>query len=471
MLQRSPLHLALLAAAALPASAQDYWPWERILAERTPLSPVPLGELTEVRPPALPPGTQSYTFNDPRAQMLEESLFLRTLQNPGGGMGEAEHLPTLVQTDNTTESIWVWSRYRELTGDTQFDANTALAWQYVMVNPAYLEEGGSGPNGYYRIYNCGWALIAEPAYRRVTGDTSFLGYANACASYVRSNPLNHNAALNAMTAAWAAGALYDFGVEQGDAAARADAVAIGEQLRLKVEAVPLFLGGEDWALSGGTLMWGILRSTFRERAGARSWAAQYAPLLDTWDPDGVWNHASNAWFQLGRLEAWEATADRRFLNTFRSIHDTLLAADTDDDGGIQAESGTPSTVDQSWVSNYLVFMGMDRVEPGYEVAAAGDAVTIAPGETWRVAFSIANHDALSPLKAWIELELTGPGFGPLLFVGPRGYRLKPGQSLPARQLRIPLPAMGQPGAWRVTIRARDAQGAVIDSAYEEVQRL
>ena len=64
------------------------------------------------------------------------ALFLTTLQvtDPGpdfGGMGEAEHLPDIIQTDNTEEAVWIWSRYYELTGDESIIKNTEDAWTYI----------------------------------------------------------------------------------------------------------------------------------------------------------------------------------------------------------------------------------------------------------------------------------------------------------------------------------------------------
>ncbi len=97
-----------------------------------------------------------------------------------GGMIEAEAGPLggVIQTDNTLEAIWVWSRYRELTGRTDFDNNIAAAWIYCRQFPAWQEEGATD---YYRAHNCAWGLTAALRYEAATGDVSAAGYADTCA--------------------------------------------------------------------------------------------------------------------------------------------------------------------------------------------------------------------------------------------------------------------------------------------------
>ncbi|MEO0019560.1 MAG: hypothetical protein ABIK47_02830, partial [candidate division WOR-3 bacterium] len=59
-----------------------------------------------------------------------------------GGIIEAEHLPTIIETDNTQEAIWVWSRHHQITGSDYYQENIRRAWIYVLRNPAYREHGG-----------------------------------------------------------------------------------------------------------------------------------------------------------------------------------------------------------------------------------------------------------------------------------------------------------------------------------------
>ena len=83
-----------------------------------------------------------------------------------GGIEEYEGSTTVVESDNTQEAIWMWSRYAELTGDlTKYQTNIDHAWTYLNNFPAW-NEGGSITN-YYTTYNCAWGMRAEMKYRQV----------------------------------------------------------------------------------------------------------------------------------------------------------------------------------------------------------------------------------------------------------------------------------------------------------------
>jgi hypothetical protein len=156
--------------------------------------------------------------------------FITSLQvtDPGGpeygGLREAEHMLNEVQTDNTAQLIWVLSSYRQMTGDTRFDDNIQAAWTYVLNFPAYDEEGGSSAtSGFYRIYNCAWALRADLKYLEVFGDSSYVDYADSCASYLCHHTLRvtghpFQGIVNPTVPAWAAGNLYAYGLERGSPA-------------------------------------------------------------------------------------------------------------------------------------------------------------------------------------------------------------------------------------------------------------
>ena len=439
---RRLLPAAAACSLALAAGAQDYWTRDKIQAEF-------LADLAGRGPSGYheetPAGSPDYVPNDPLAQLLQESQFLVSLQHdvPGpnfGGMEEGEILPNIIQTDNTTESIWVWSRYRQLTGDQQFDQNVADAWIYVMNHPAFLEELGPGPFGYYRIYNCGWALIAEPLYRQVTGDASFLPYAIQCADYVVNNPLSlASDFLNVQITAWAAGALYDFGVEQDNAAYRAAAVAYGDSVRQFAEANPFVLSSELWAMSGGAVLWGVLRSYFRENPGGRTWAKTFGPMTKTIDNSGTWRLAHTGWYALGRYEAWKASAGGGLFRTHREAYDFLVAADGDDDGGIPTTNPSETFADESWVSNYLVFMGSDKTVDGVDAAVADDVVQLTPGGTWDLSLGIGNHDALAQANPTALLEVLFEGGTPFPVIGPVPLVLIPSQVVAVSSFPIAVP--------------------------------
>jgi len=468
----------VLIALTLTASAQDYWTPARIaevaaadagLSQALPSAPAsaqgPLGNSP------VTPSTSSFTSFDPLAQLLEEATFLTVHQVKlglnAGGMREGEALPNIIQTDNTTESIWVWSRYRELTGDGRFDVNMAKAWGYLNANPAWLEEGGGGLNGYYRIYNCAWGLVAEGKYRAVTGDTSRLAYAQQCAQYLKTHFLSPSP-VNTMIKGWAAGALYDFGSEQGDSSLIARAVQLGDIARAAVEADPALLSSEAWAMSGGVILWGVLNSTFRAGPGGKAWAETYAPLTKEWDPGGTWSFAHNGWYALGRDAAWEVTANPAYLTGHYDAQLKLLSKDTDDDGGIQTQKSNTAFEDETWVSNYLMFMGTQRVSEAVDVAVATDDFSLQPGEAWTVEVTLASQDPLNVLLATARLELAGPGLGPIPVVAPRSLMLAPLGITPTYTYSVPLGVGTPAGVYTLTFTGATEVAGVVETSQVSI---
>ena len=73
---------------------------------------------------------------DYRARFLQECGWLATQQQFGGGVQESENCTSGVESDNTQEAIWIWSRYAELTGDyTTYQTRINNAWTYCIANP------------------------------------------------------------------------------------------------------------------------------------------------------------------------------------------------------------------------------------------------------------------------------------------------------------------------------------------------
>ncbi len=467
-----PLCVFFAAVAGFAASgrAQDYWDLERIArqarlnaeAERAAGGPFIAAPL----PGGGGEDSLAFTFNDPIAQLREEARFLTRLQvtTPGpdlGGMREGESLLDIVQTDNTTESIWVFSRHLRLTGDAEFDPNTALAWVYVMSHPATAEEGGSGPNGYYRVYNCGWAVVAEPEYRAATGDASFLPYARTCAAFIASNPLDLRTSLNVQVEAWAAGALRDFAVEQGDESLRLAANRLGDAVRAVVEANPSVLAQEQWAMSGGSVLWGVLRAWFADQPGGRAWANLYGPMTSEIDPVGVWRLAATNWYGLGRHEAWRATGNPEFFASHRSIHAFLMDADGDDDGGIPTTDPAAVTADETWVSNYFSFMFFDKAVPGFEVVLAADAASAPAGGSWSISAAVANHDAAVKRSLLIALAGRRAGSDRVVVLAGPATRTIPRETARGADASLRVPPRVRPGDYVLTLVARDAAGGPV----------
>ncbi|MFH1861320.1 MAG: T9SS type A sorting domain-containing protein [bacterium] len=284
-----------------------------------------------------------------------------------GGMheGESPDLWAIVESDNTQEAIRVWSTYAELSGDlATYQGNVAAAWVYTMNHPAYNEEGSD--SDYYRVHNCGWALVAEEKYRQVYSDTTYLWYADSCAQYIQIHDLpmtgvsDYYARLHPLVKGWAAGSLYDYGVQHGDSSANAAALAMGAEVQTWIAASPARLANNEiWAMSGGTALWGVCRSVFAANpTSGQSWLPQYLPYMDTYAGPGAWNNSWNVWYAHAYHAAAAVLQDSLYTGYAMALVDTLLDADVDDDGGIMATSTDPPTEDQSWVSCYLDYMGI-----------------------------------------------------------------------------------------------------------------
>jgi hypothetical protein len=379
------------------------------------------------------------------------ALFLTTLQvtEPGpdfGGMREAEHLPDIIQTDNTEEAVWIWSRYYELTGDESIIPYIDNAWVYIWNFPSWREEGGNHPSyGYYRYYVGGWGLLAEMKYRQVFGDSSHWAYADSAANYYIQNYLNHEYnVLNLMVKAWAMGCLYLYGEDTGNPTFTSHAAFEAGRMKLWTEADPDHrLNREDWAMSGGAVVWGLASSYFRDRPGETpQWMTTYAPYMKTFDPSGSWVLAHNAWYALGHWSAFRSTADLTYRDNHHFLTDTLLAQDGDLDGGIPAHFDDSDDMDQSWCTAYLGFMCLNPLveAPVAVVIAPQDAPVVIPPEGGQVTYDGAlssSQEMRVRVDVWSMVALPGGGrYGPVRIY--RDIRLDPFEGLSGvKRERVP----------------------------------
>lgn len=372
-MRRLILVLAMIAIAS-PTFAQT--PPAEIPNELDPDWPLWLaGGSTGTRemPPSLGPFNYVREF-DQIVEFLSHWQYLDAGSNYGG-MIEAESGPLggVIETDNTLEAIWCWSRYREFSGRNTYDSNVDAAWVYCTVFPAW-EEGA----GYYGSHNCAWGLTAALQYKASTGDDSFNWYAETCAEYIVDNPLNiwdgsiWQQRLDFFVKGWCAGNLYQYGEAIGNSSYMAEAVTQGLDVLDFINEDPVNnLALEYWAMSSGTAMWGVCNSVFRDDpVMGQSWLGLNAGHLQVWqdwyngpltyDWDCSWNVAfANAQFAVSEVEG---NPNHAFYGAL--VTDALLSYDTDDDGGIQAESMDPVTEDMSWVTSYLCKFGVDRLMNG-----------------------------------------------------------------------------------------------------------
>jgi hypothetical protein len=438
--------ILLLLALGIPGAASATQP---ISPDGVPVD-APITTGPEPRAPIeWPEGRINYMFE---YDQIAAFLDAWQVSDPGpdfGGMIEAEGGPLggIVQTDNTLEAIWVWSRYTELTGRPTYLPNIADAWVYCENFPAWQEEGGS--NEYYRVHNCAWALAAESAYRSATGDSSFVDYADTCANWIVDHPLfiHPSQDLNAFVEAWAAGNLYLYAEEIGNSSWASAALTYGDEVLDWVSYdPPAMLSAEFWAMSSGTVVWGLCNSTFRDNPlRGQLWVAGYGALVDTfqvwydvpgdnYDWDNSWNVAYlNAHFAMG-----DVSGDPTFTDYGEKLTRKLLSYDTDDDGGIPSTTQDPVTEDMSWVTSYLAKFGVDRMlgdPPGVDAGVLsfqspedGGVYPFPPAFGIPVRVTVTNF-GLEDL-AGVEVHLEGPDSSStmidLSFVERRELELDPG---------------------------------------------
>jgi hypothetical protein len=388
LLSRTSLLALIVLSAPVVALATPYVPSEGTAS---------MGSEEWVPPAALTPAAA--LFYDPLTQYGMCAQFITTLQVTDtsaasyGGMREGEHLLEIIQTDNTSESIWIWSHYYARMGVDTYGDNVDAAWVYCMSHKAYDEEGGDdATTGYYRRYNCGWALRAVIEYEDVYGDATYSAYGDSCASYLCHNPMILNYAtgsprrLNGQIMAWAVGNLYEYGLHRGNSTFVSKALATADTVKTWVDANLNKLHWKEWAMDGGVAMWGVVHSKFAaDPTGLEAWVTAGAPYLDTEvDPStGAYQNAWRAWAALGQTTAADVLDSPAYAGYFQHLADTLVANDGDLDGGIPVLDADPDTSDQTWVTNYLGFMCMDGLmaTAAAPVSAVTDArlkITVSP---------------------------------------------------------------------------------------------
>ncbi len=289
--------------------------------------------------------------------------FFATLQGVDGGMNEAEDI-AFENTDNTLESIWVWCRYYELTGDNTYFPSVLNAWNYSIAHPAWLEPDSG------KVYSSSWALAAEQRFRNAYNNWTYSWYANASMQFISSvSGMEPDIFLfpfetRVHIRGWAAGNMYMYALDTGNATARWEAVGYGNATMTEMENDPSLLSTESWALAGGTSMWGIWKSSMQEFPNV-TWMQTYGPFLET----QVVNPGSGpgrsqvgweAWYAGGHLGIWDITGEDIYYLNFLNLTDRQMAADGDDDGGLPTNYGDPDNTDESWVTSYRAYMILDE---------------------------------------------------------------------------------------------------------------
>lgn len=354
-----------------------------------------------------------------------------------GGMIEAESGPLrpVIQTDNTLEAIWLWCRYGELTGDTgRFRENIDKAWIYCQNFPAWREEGNPGDN-YYRDHNSAWGIAAEQRFRSVYSSNSYVWYRDTCVEYIKSHPLSVFTKINRFVNGWCAGWLYRYGVETNDQEALDSACSLADTLLGWIDNMtPQYgLTEEGWAMSSGTIVWGICNSAFqRDSLRGQAWIAENGPYLDTfqaWKNADYysWDNSWNVGFANGHGAMYDISHEGVYARHHRWLTHKLLSYDTDSDGGIMATTQDADTTDMTWVSTYLCMMGLNRLigevhgrDAGpLEFIGISDGDQIASGSKVDLVAVVTNYgrSLLSNVNVALSGDASGSGNSTLDFLG------------------------------------------------------
>ncbi len=348
-----------------------------------------------------------------------------------GGIIEAEtgELRDVIQTDNTQESVIIWSIFRNFFNSDIFDSNLTLSLIYIDHFPAYNEEIDEY-SFYYPVWNSGLAMLMTKYYTQTYGDSSLLGYGDSCARFVIDSLLPLDTAyplynlLHCLVNSFVAGCLAEYGQFREDDyyIDRAESIAVRSKDWAEMHADTAY-GMPIWAMSSGTLVWGLIKSYFSHHPDELDdWIAEfvepyvpdYAPPPDEFD-SYIWDNSWNIWFANGYRALSEATEDTSFYRKYRWIVDYLLAQDTDFDGGIPASAVHSDTMDMTWVTTYLAFMGLEGIWDSLPESDAG-AIKIEqignirpyyiPGDTITILSETANcgTDTISSVRSAITID-------------------------------------------------------------------
>jgi len=397
------ISVILLCSCSLLAT--PYWDFETHIEARERIET--LCESARSRPLEIPAWQvyPRYSYPHELTQLCEFWRYWQLLDPDSaehGGIIEAESgdLREVIQTDNTQEVVWDWAYYTAHSGDSTYIENMDLAWLYLDKFPAYLEEADT-LTCYYRVWNSALGLLLEMGLRNMLGDSSRLPYADSCVNAVLANRLLTDAypssspydildGLHALVNGFTAGCLYRYGLDRDRPDLCDTALVIAQTAQNWLDEAPdSHLNYVDWAMSSGTILWGLVNSRFAAFPDSLDdWLAAYgsyiperAPVPDEYDPF-VWDNSWNIWYANGFRAVWAATGDINYYTEYREILDELLAQDIDHDGGIPASAMGPPDEDMTWISAYLLLYAMDWVIdslPETDVGALNPSVYMPKG--------------------------------------------------------------------------------------------
>lgn len=334
-----------------------------------------------------------------------------------GGMIEDEYRTgedRIVESDNTQEAVFVWCRYMELTGSTEFDANVRDAWTYLTAFPAWLEEPV-----HYALWNCAWGLRAHRQYQLTYSSEAYLEYANQCAEFMQTHELSFQGTppqvgyRNVFITAWAAYHLYFFATEMANETLLNRAGAMAERVRDWLEEDPSNILKTGWALSGGAAAAAVIRVLYDDDPeGAMAFYTAHLSEMPLYhDPADfnptAWIHAWDSFQALAQNALWQTTGRFSFRINALEQSDVMRSHDGDGDGGIPPNPGMSDAEDHTWVSTYITLMGFEELQESPRISLTMPDVSLAPGDRFETGLQVVAPGLDCTGQLFIVLEIAG----------------------------------------------------------------
>ena len=362
---------------------------------------------------------------DYMAELTRICEFLNTLQvkdinDPEfGGMIEDEYRTgeeRIVQTDNTQEAIYVWSRYYELTGDDTYLNNIIDAWTYCDTFPAWEEE-----SEYYRLWNCGWGLRCAIQYQSSIGNPDHSLYGDQCSSYIQLHAEDlpfettppAGGTLNALTVAWAVWNLNAYAIYTSDIDLQDKARNLALIIKTWIEDEPENLDKSTWALSGGVAAACVVDVIFgSDSEGAIRWRDDFLQdLITIHDPElykpKAWLLAWDSWQALAQNVLYRVTGEFQHRRISFEQSDYVRSFDTDLDGGIPVNPGRPDSEDEAWISTYIVLMGFGVLEAPPDLKFSMADTELKEGDLFKTSLNLNGPGLQTDIDLYIFLEIQG----------------------------------------------------------------
>jgi hypothetical protein len=395
-------------------------------------------------------------------RLIQVADWFLTVQNVNpadadfGAIRTDEGVATFYQSD-TGKGIWAWSTVRKLTGSSSYNTPLANAWAYTIG----IDIVSRAPF-YQSTYDSAWFLLSEVAYRRATGDTSFVSYAEDHFDWLVNNPLDWSVDRNILTDGFAAGAMYRWANDRNDAGRKGQAVDRGEEIRQLIENNPGLLSSSSIEIHGAAGYWGVLESVFAaDPVGRKAWVDLMSPSLPTSiGTSGGYRYTYQAYLAGAFAVSFEYAPKTTFKSTQITLVNEMVSEDDDNDGGIPRNQTKPSTEDNSWATGLLGFLSFDLLRPDCDLAfGPHNDVVVVPGDLV-FDFGAANNSSTSQtffLIAFLKIPT-----GATLYLTALPLPLPGNFAFVFKDFHFPFDNGSLTGSYELKVQSYSNQGKLLD---------